>query len=188
MKKIIFTLSALAFSLAINAQGVTTEHWPNGNKKSEGVAIGNAVVSASDSKENQARQLSSVIKDGKWSYWYENGTLRAEEYYTNGTMTGIWKVLYEDGKLESQIDFGTSKATIFFKDGNKNSEGGMINGMIHTGAWVGYYENGNKNYQGSYDNAGNKIGTWTWYDEKGNATTEQTFNNGELTGTKKLTK
>jgi hypothetical protein len=56
MKKIIFTLSAIALFLNANAQDKKVKTWPNGNKKSEGIIIGDATVDASSTKETQARQ------------------------------------------------------------------------------------------------------------------------------------
>lgn len=178
MKKILFTLSAIALFLTTNAQDKKVENWPNGNKKSEGVVIGNP-VDVRASKEVQARQAANLIKDGKWTNWFENGTVRSEEFYNKGSMIGTWKVWYDNGQLESDINFTTGKSAHFHKNGKKQSEGGIADGMVNTGKWTGYFENGNKNYEGTYTKDGKKDGVWTWYDEKGNVTT-QTFSNGEL--------
>ncbi len=178
MKKVIFTLSAITVFLTANAQGTKTETWPNGNKKSEGVIIGKA-LDASASKEVQLRQSVAAIKDGKWTNWFENGTVRSEEYYSNGTMIGNWKVWYDNGQLESDINFTTGKSVYFHKNGKKQSEGGIASGMVNIGTWIGYFEDGSKNYEGTYNMNGQKDGVWTWYDEKGKVTT-QTYKNGEL--------
>ena len=90
MKKILFTLSAIALFLAASAQDKKTEMWPNGNKKSEGILIGSTADPVS-SKEAQARQSAGIAKDGKWTNWFENGTVRTEEYYNKGGMIGLWK-------------------------------------------------------------------------------------------------
>lgn len=179
MKKIVFTFAAMALFLTANAQDKRVETWPNGNKKSEGIVIGNS-VDASASKEVQARQSVNVIKDGKWTNWFENGTVRSEESYNKGITTGIWKVWYENGQLESEINFTAGTAVHFYKNGNKHSEGGIAAGMVNTGKWTAYHENGNKNFEGTYTSDGQKDGVWTWYDETGKLTTTQTFKNGEL--------
>lgn len=178
-KKIILTFSAIALFMGASAQEKRTESWPNGNKKSEGITIGK-VADATGTKEMQARQSAMVIKDGKWTNWYESGKLRSEENYDKGTMTGAWKVWYEGGQVESEINFTTGKAVHFHPNGKKQSEGGIAPGMVTTGKWTGYHENGNKNYEGSYTEEGKKDGVWTWYDETGKITGTQTFNNGEL--------
>lgn len=188
MKKILFTLAAVMAFIAADAQNTVTEKWPNGNKKSEGIVLGEAKIASGDSKEVQARKMANVTKDGKWSTWYENGTLRSEEYYNKGAMVGSWKTLYDNGKTEAELNFTTGKAVYFFQNGQKNSEGGIANGMISTGKWVGYHENGNKNYEGAYNAQGQKDGVWMWYNTQGIATTEQTYKAGELLNTKDLSK
>jgi antitoxin component YwqK of YwqJK toxin-antitoxin module len=188
MKKIILTISAVAAFFVVNAQRTVTENWPNGSKKSQGTVIGDANIAPNDSKEDQARKMSSVAKDGKWTTWFENGTLHSEEFYDKGTMTGTWKSLYENGKTESEINFATGKAVFYYPNGTINSEGNMSNGMIQKGKWTGYHDNGNKNFEGSYNAEGKKDGVWKFYDTKGLATTEQTFNNGELIKTTDLNK
>jgi antitoxin component YwqK of YwqJK toxin-antitoxin module len=141
MKKILFTLSAVIILSAANAQTKKVETWPNGNKRSEGIVLGDAKVDANATKEEKARAAVNIAKDGKWSTWFESGKVRSEEYYSNGAMTGAWKVWYESGQLESDIDFTTGKAAYFYKSGKKNSEGGIASGMISTGKWVAYFEN-----------------------------------------------
>jgi antitoxin component YwqK of YwqJK toxin-antitoxin module len=179
MKKIIFTFAAIALFLTANAQDKRVETWPNGNKKSEGIVIGKS-VDPTASKEVQARQSVNIIKDGKWTNWFENGNVRSEENYDKGITVGIWKVWYDNGQLESEINFTTGKAAHFYKNGNKHSEGGIAAGMLSTGKWTGYHENGNKNYEGSYTADGQKTGVWTWYDETGKVTGTQTYKDGEL--------
>jgi antitoxin component YwqK of YwqJK toxin-antitoxin module len=170
--------------IAVNAQNLITTNWPNGNKQTEGAVTGDAKISNADSKEEQARKMAAVVKDGKWTTWFENGTVRSEEYYSNGTMTGTWKSVYDNGQTEFTIDFASGKAVFYTKSGVVSSEGLIANGMVHKGDWTGYYENGTKNYKGSYDNEGRKDGVWTWWDEKGNMTNGQTFKNGTLLSTK----
>lgn len=180
MKKIILAVSAFAFIFTANAQDKKTELWPNGAKKSEGIVIGASKVDPNAPKEIQARQSVNITKDGKWTNWFENGTVRSEEYYNKGIMTGNWKVWYDNGQIESDINFATGTASHYHKNGNKQSEGGIANGMVNTGKWTGYFENGKKNYEGTYTMDGKKDGNWTWYDENGKVTSVQVYQNGEL--------
>lgn len=188
MKKIILTISAVAAFFIVNAQNKVTENWPNGSKKSQGVVIGEVKINPTDSKEEQAKKMSSIVKDGKWTTWYENGTVRSEESYDKGTMTGIWKSMFDNGKTESEINFVTGKAVFYNQRGGKSSEGTMVNGMIQKGNWIGYHENGNKNYEGSFNAEGKKDGVWKFYDTQGLPTTEQTFKSGEIMKTTELNK
>jgi len=181
MKKIILSITTIFVSfVALNAQNVVTEKWDNGNKKSEGIIIGNGTTVANETKEQQAQRTSALIKDGKWMNWYENGTVRSEEHYNKGEMTGVWKSYNENGAIESELNFTTGKAVNFHKNGQKHSEGTIKSGMISVGKWIGYFENGTKNYEGTYNSQGQKDGTWKWWNEKGELTAEQTFKNGTL--------
>jgi antitoxin component YwqK of YwqJK toxin-antitoxin module len=180
MKRIVLTVSALFAFMVMNAQNVTTTNWPNGNKKSEGIVIGDTKLAAGTSKEEQEKNAASIIKDGKWTTWFENGSIRSEEFYKNGVMVGEWKFLHENGNTESLINFETGKAIHYTNKGTVSSEGAVAKGMISVGEWTGYYENGAKNYKGSYNMEGQKDGVWTWWDEKGNVSAEQTFKNGVL--------
>lgn len=181
MKKIISSIAVVVFTFFVStAQNIVTEKWQNGNKKSEGSIIGNTNSVSNETKDQLAQRTSSLIKDGKWSYWFENGTLKSEEYYNKGEMTGTWKSYHENGSIESETNFSTGKAVVFHKNGQKHSEGTMKSGMITIGKWTGYFENGAKNYEGTYNNQGQKDGVWKWWNEKGEVTAEQHFKNGTL--------
>jgi antitoxin component YwqK of YwqJK toxin-antitoxin module len=184
MKRIILSIAAVVAFIAVNAQNIVTTNWPNGNKKAEGKVIGDAKINTSDSKEEQAKKLSSLVKDGKWTTWFENGTLCSEEYYNHGAMVGTWKTVYENGQTESVLNFTTGEAVFYSKSGVVVSKGTIADGMLYKGKWTGFYENGNKNYTGSYDNQGKKDGTWTFWNEKGEIVSEQIFQNGTLLSTK----
>lgn len=188
MKKIILSSLAVLAFLGVNAQKMVTETYPNGNKKAEGMMFGDVSTTTNESKEAMARRASGQNKDGKWTYYFENGNVQSEEMYDKGTMTGTWKSWNIDGKLVSEISFTTGNATFYHANGTKQSEGKMKPGMITVGKWVGYFENGKKNYEGSYNEQGQKTGTWLWWDENGNATYEQKFDNGTLISSTDLRK
>lgn len=183
MKKILLTISAAALFLAANAQTKKVETWPNGNKRSEGILLGDYKVSPDATKEERAKAINNVAKDGKWTNWYETGAVQSEEYYNNGAMTGAWKVWYDNGQLESDINFTAGKAIYYYRSGKKQSEGAIAPGMLNQGKWVAYYENGNKNFEGTFTSDGQKDGDWTWYDETGKVTTVQTYDKGILKDT-----
>jgi len=188
MKKIILSSLAVVAFLGVNAQKMVTETYPNGNKKAEGMLFGEVSSNTNESKEAMARRAAGQNKDGKWTYYYDNGTIQSEEMYDKGTMVGTWKTWNINGKLASEINFTTGKAVYFHANGAKQSEGTMKPGMITTGKWVGYFENGKKNYEGSYNEQGQKNGTWLWWDENGNATYEQKYENGNLISSTDLRK
>jgi uncharacterized protein len=188
MKKVLFTLSAITLFLGASAQRVITETYSNGAKKSEGIVLGNATIDANAPKEEQAREMSKITKDGKWTTWHENGKVRSVENYSNGAMVGVWQSWYDNGQLESDVNYTSGTAVFYYNTGKVNSKGSISSGAIHKGKWIGYYESGVKNYEGAYTNEGQKDGLWIWYNEKGVKTTEQTYNNGNLVNTVDFTK
>jgi uncharacterized protein len=183
MKKLCFMLMIGVISASALAQQATMEYWPNGNKKSEGIVLGAQTILPGDSKEIQAQKLQNARKDGKWTYWFENGKISGEEHYLEGIQTGLWKTWYENGNPESQLDFQSYKATYWFANGQKQSEGKMYVGFVKDGKWTAWHENGKVNFEGSYK-MGKKDGLWTWYNEKGEKISEQLYKDDQLVLTK----
>ncbi len=189
MKKLIIALSVLVMSGAAMAQTKTT-FYPNGQKQAEGTLLNaDATVLSKDfeslPKETQLQKMQNCVKDGKWTMWYENGTVYSEQFYKNGLMTGVWKNYHTDGTVADIIDFENGKASYFHKNGKVQSEGKITGQMGQEGKWTLYYENGQVNAEGNYIN-GKKDGVWTWYDVKGKKTDEQTYQNGTIAGHKRF--
>lgn len=183
MKRIFFTFMLGALSVTAFAQQATTEYWANGKKKSEGVILGGEAILPGDSKQVQAQKLQNARRDGKWTYWYEDGKISAEEHYQEGVQIGVWKSWYNNGQLSSELDFKDFKATYWFTNGKKQSEGKMYAGFVKDGKWTAWHENGTLNFEGTYK-MGKKDGVWTWYNDKGEKVSEQLYRNDELIHTK----
>ena len=183
MRKLIFIASICIAQLA-DAQ-VQTEYYSNGKKKSEGEYLssgtGTSVVFASD---GSTRQSPVQTKKGSWNYWYDSGIKSSEESYTNGVSSGVWKTWYPDGVKSSEINYASHKATFWYKNGIKQSEGEMLENRVFNGKWTGWQENGVKSYEGNYLN-GKKEGDWNWYDSAGKLASKQIFKNDELLDTQK---
>jgi len=189
MKNIIIVLSILTFSGIAMAQTKTT-HYSSGQKKSEGTLLNaDATVLLKDfetlPKETQLQKMQNCVQDGKWTMWYENGSVYSEQYYKNGQKVGVWKNFNIDGSASDIIDFENGKASYFHKNGKIQSEGKITNQMAQEGKWTLYYENGKVNAEGIYVN-GKKDGTWTWYDMQGKKTDEQVYQNGSIAGHKRF--
>ena len=71
------------------------------------------VISCGKDKDN--------IKDGYFSYPYENGQTKIEGNHKDGKKDGKWNIYYENGQIEYNI---------YYKNGEKD------------GKWIWYYENG----------------------------------------------
>jgi antitoxin component YwqK of YwqJK toxin-antitoxin module len=190
MKRIL-AAALIIISAATAVAQTKTVYYPGTQQKlSEGKLLGaDATVLATDfeslPKDVQQQKMQNVTKDGKWSYYFLNGNISAEEHYNNGLMTGVWKGFYDNGKLNYEIDFATGKAVYYYENGNKQSEGKMLPGMVKDGKWTGWFENGTVNYDGTYVN-GQKDGDWNFYNLQGKHTDIQTFSNGAEKGRKRL--
>lgn len=179
MKKILLTLTALAFA-GVSFAGNYVDYWPNGQKKSEGSYNSAVNINENDSKEVKAQKLANAYKIGKWTFWYQNGQLAAEQEYTSeGKMTGLWKGWYQNGNLELEINFTTGDAKFYHMNGQMESSGKMLDGMLKDGKWVVYHDNGKMNVEGSYIK-GQKDGLWIFYDRDGKQTATENWKNGAL--------
>ncbi len=136
-------------------------------------------ISANDSKETIAQKMSLVHKTGTWQYWFDNGTMVAEEHYTNsGTPTGVWKSWHNNGQLASQINYTTGDAVYYHPNGVKAEEGKINMGNQHIGEWKGWYDTGKKNYTGSLNASGQKNGVWQYFDASEQIIATEQWNNG----------
>ena len=170
MKKIFLGLVfflPFIFSNAQTGQRTYVEKFPNGNVRIKGNYISPVEISPNDPKDVMAQKMGNAKKVGKWEIFYESGKPAAEEFYNNGVMTGKWNSWYESGSKQYEIDFTSGQAVIYHVNGNVQSKGKMLPGMLMDGKWIGYHDNGKVNFEGSYK-AGNKDGEWKFYDEKGN--------------------
>ena len=85
------------------------------------------------------------IKNGKWTWWNEDGGTNSTGSYKNGLQNGIWKYYYSNGKI--------------------NFEGKFEQGL-ETGKHMHYYESGQMEKIGLYK-FGNKEGDWIFYTADG---------------------
>ena len=162
-----------------------TDYYSNGVKKSEGAFVSTSksanVIKASD---GSSRPDPSQPKTGKWEYWYDSGAKSAEENYNSGVTSGIWKTWYSAGAQSSEINYSTGKATFWYPNGKKQSEGSMLVNRIFDGSWTFWFDTGVKNGEGNYV-SGKKNGVWKWYDASGNLTSTETYNMDVLVDSKK---
>lgn len=181
MKRILTLALFLCASTWAFAQYNHVEVGLNGNKTAEGQYNANPGINPGDDKETIATKMSVVYKIGTWKYWFENGTLAAEEHYdNNGNPTGIWKTWHNNGMVASEVDKTTGNAVFYHPNGKKAEEGKINNNQQRVGNWQGWFESGNLNYTGSYNSIGQKNGDWKYYDENGTLTTTQKFVNDVL--------
>jgi MORN repeat variant len=108
--------------------------WPSGSPRFEGA------VSRFDGE-----------REGLWTFWFPNGALREQGYYSAGQRTGLWKQWYVNGQRRSE--------------GHRSGESGEA-GSPRTGFWRFWFENGNLEAQGVYVR-GLREGRWDYHLAKG---------------------
>ena len=92
------------------------------------------------------------VKDGGYTYWYQNGKKKEEGNFKDGELEGTYILWYQNG--QKQIEATTSYI-------------------------VGWYENGQQRGEENYKN-GKKDGLWTFWDKEGNVTKTETYKKGKL--------
>ena len=112
--------------------------------------------------------------DGKYTEWYEDGTLKIEGFNKSGKMERSWTYYHENGKKNGEGSFVNG-------DGGDVSE---VSGVPRNGRdsmWTFYFNNGNKETELEYKNGQLNGKSTTWY-ENGNKQSESEYMNGQLNG------
>jgi len=66
--------------------------------------------------------IQGFIKDGKWTYWHENGQKNREENYKNGVLDGIQKWWHENGQIFLKGNFKDDKPDGKYKEWDENGQ------------------------------------------------------------------
>jgi uncharacterized protein len=139
--------------------GLHSEYYDNGMKKSEGKYQGGKKdgkwTSWHSSVKNSEGNYKDGKKDGKWTSWHGNGQIATEQNYKNGKKLSStsWEV---DGTLMSTASYSDfiaflsdntkvflaqSCRTYYYNDGQKHYEFESVNGIKH-GKHRSWYQNG----------------------------------------------
>ena len=97
--------------------------------------------------------FSNGIKDGKWTFWYNNGT-REQGEFIDGKREGVWIEKYYHGQLRSRIRYTNNvafgKITYYYMNGQKEEETTYANRDEST--ITQWYLNGQKEYEFHFKN------------------------------------
>ncbi len=156
--------------------GIFTEFYTNGNKKSEGHFV-------------------NGIKKGLHSEWYENGKKNKEQNYVQGNLDGKSIEWYSNGQIKVEYLFlsggiKTGYYTSYFENGQKHKQEYYIGGILKSeGTYEGdylfkksveYYPEGQKKVEGFTKN-GLRDGIWTEWFNTGEKKKELKYVNGTIT-------
>ena len=117
---------------------------------------------------------------GKVFDFYENGQKKLDGSYRKGLMNDKWTYYYENGKIRAQGRFinGDGSYPDWIPDEYRIKYppyGGR------NGKWTGWYENGQKNDEGTWKD-GNPNGKHIIWHENGQKLQELTYKNGKVEG------
>lgn len=115
---------------------------------------------------------------------YDNGNKKAEVFFKNGKMDGLFKGWYENGKKKSEKNFKDGKrdgsSVMWYENGQKMEEI-MYKNDHKDGLETQWYENGNKKVEVTFRNDKLDGIATKWY-KNGEKEFEKNFKNGEETG------
>lgn len=157
MKQIHILIFFFALAIQLSAQNKVIKTYENGTTYIEGNTVEGIynendeyINGVSDSPIQLGEKV--LLKDGKWTFYYENGNIQAVTYFEKGKRTGTWKSYHTNKQVSSEENYDTGEA-------------------------VYYLSNGKKFQEGKITKLGLKHGKWKFWDEKGNLI-EKTYNNG----------
>jgi len=114
------------------------------------------------------------IKNGKWTWWNEDGGTDSTGSYKNGLMNGKWTYYHENGQIHGQGRFMDG-------DGGNPSESSGIPSNGRHGRWTFWHENGQKSEEKTYKK-GKQNGLATYWYSNGQKEYEGTYKDGKLDG------
>ncbi len=147
------------------------------------------------------------VKQGLWTYYYTDGSIRSKGHYKNGKkikdwiyyhpngkveqkgkyqddgrLTGVWNWYYESGNLEREESFRRGKEDGIFVEysdtGKVLAKGEFLDGL-EEGEW--YYYVGDHREEGNYE-GGYQTGVWKHYYDNDKLRFEGTYIDGEPDG------
>ncbi len=102
--------------------------------------------------------------NGKWKWYYENGTVLRDENYKHGKHEGLFQDFTEDGKIVTKGEYvdGEKEGLWYYEMMNYKEYGIYRNGLPDS-IWKAYYIAENKlKFEGAFLN-GEPDGRHTWY-------------------------
>ena len=133
------------------------------------------VVVERDSQGNiiTAIKVKKGLVHGKFRVYYppyDKHILKSEGKNKNGAFNGKVKTYFEDGQLETVMDYSggipDGKCEEYYRNGNLKTKGKFEKGK-KVGKWVYYHQSGEKESEGKYKK-GEKVKVWKYYDNNGN--------------------
>jgi len=160
--KLLMSVGLALICTSVLAQDAVVEKYDDGKVKAEGTT-------------------KDGVKVGLWKFYYKDGTLMAEEQYSEeGLLHGKVRRYDFKGRLSTVETWkdGLEEDTAYeyYPSGKIFRKGNYKEGL-QEGEWFTYYENGVVKDKGMYS-LGRATGTWLFYDKSGRLLHEATYING----------
>ena len=123
----------------------------------------------SGTKEVTAYFNDKKIKDGEYTFYYDNGKPEKTVTFSNGNYNGPYKKYYESGALSEESVFENGKtegAYIIYHENGKVSRKATLHNGKYSGLYEAFYENGQPEEVCTYERS-KKNGTDKRYSPKG---------------------
>jgi len=122
--------------------------------------------------------------DGQFLFWYDKQRIKIKSHkvFINGKRNGKWTFWNENGNIVRTGSYAAGKRdgsyAYYFNDGSKKEEGAWKNDQ-RDGLWAKYSNNGNTQKEGTYSN-GKKDGVWTTWNDKGLIASKYLYENNKV--------
>lgn len=135
--------------------------------------------------KNPDSNLHTIVKNGDYKEYHENGRLKHQAFYNNDKIDGCLKEWYNNGQLKSEHYYNKGirigNWTDYYQSGKIQfiqpyNELGLLNGIL-----VSFFENGQERMRQELENGRNKDGVsyQVWF-ENGDKDSELTYKNGQM--------
>ena len=121
--------------------------------------------------------------EGEWIYWHDCGEKMAQGKYLNDKKAGIWNYWDTNGQLkivETYFNGQIISVIGFFENGGKKFQGNYVNGLMQN-EWTYWNADGRVTLKGNYY-SGKKVGEWIRYFPEGEM--KMLYKNNVLQGEK----
>ena len=149
--------------------GQYTTYHPAGYKLTDGTVAG-------------IDDYGNLIKDGKWIFWDENGTIKEEVHFNKGKREGLTTYFSKSGNESAKIVYKDDQPwygewTTWYPDGAKKESGTYEDGQKKS-PWMAWFDNGQKKYVLNYRN-NVRHGLYTEWNRDGRLTKDIEYDNGK---------
>ena len=144
------------------------------------VTAENLCVYESNGQYHSQGNILNGLKDGKWTWWYENGEKEKEETYIKGEIEKEKEETYIFGVEFVKTGENTEIRYSYYENGQIREEGNYKDGKEH-GKYTSWYENGQIMVESNLKDGKIDGKRTVWY-ENGQKAYEWNFKDGDVVG------